>query len=193
MPPSDNEQFFEDGITRRSASSQSALNCKKAAQKSGFTFACARLLLFPTKRARCAPHRKFFRRGPHTAPLCGGPDGGAFLALHRNIAVRSFRCHLATCFVKAPFRNAVTYDLVRSLLRKGLFRASHPNAAVRSLLRQRDRALRLRVLSLLRRQTLITRSIFFLPKRALSSKRALFRGISTKSGGVRKVSARRAA
>ena len=36
-------------------------------------------------------------------------------------------CHLATCFVKAPFRNAVTYDLVRSLLRKGLFRASHPN------------------------------------------------------------------
>ena len=31
---------------------------------------------------------------------------------------------------QSPFRNAVTYDLVRSLLRKGLFRASHPNAAV---------------------------------------------------------------
>ena len=29
------------------------------------------------------------------------------------------------------FRNAVTYDLVRSLLRKGLFRASHLNDAVR--------------------------------------------------------------
>ena len=39
------------------------------------------------------------------------------------------RRHLATCFVKAPFRNAVTYDLVRSLLRKGLFRASHAEGA----------------------------------------------------------------
>ena len=36
----------------------------------------------------------------------------------------------ATCFVKAPFRNAVTYGLVRSLLRKGLFRASHLNESV---------------------------------------------------------------
>ncbi len=64
--------------TKYAPTSQSALNCKKAARKSGFPFACARLLLFPTKRARCVPHRKFFRRGPHTAPLCGGPDGGAF-------------------------------------------------------------------------------------------------------------------
>ena len=73
--------------------SQSALNCKKAAQKSGFPFACARLLLFPTKRARCAPHRKFFRRGPHTAPLCGDPDGGA-LSLHfiRILPSANLRC-----------------------------------------------------------------------------------------------------
>ena len=33
--------------------------------------------------------------------------------------------------LSAPFRNAVTYDLVRSLLRKGLFRALHRNIAVR--------------------------------------------------------------
>ena len=42
--------------------SQSALNCKKAARKSGFPFACARLLLFPTKCPRCA------------VVLCGDPD-----------------------------------------------------------------------------------------------------------------------
>ena len=49
---------------------------------------------------------------------------------YRPRALYSIVEFLATCFVKAPFRNAVTYDLVRSLLRKGLFRASHPNAGV---------------------------------------------------------------
>ena len=38
--------------TKYAPTSQSALNCKKATRKSGFPFARARLLLFPTKRTR---------------------------------------------------------------------------------------------------------------------------------------------
>ena len=94
--------------------SQSALNCKKAARKSGFPFACARLLLFPTKRARCAPHRKFFRRGPHTAPLCGDPDRrGCFRVLHPNIALSPERA-ISRIALSAPLSWMLTYALVRS-------------------------------------------------------------------------------
>ena len=51
-------------------------------------FICLRAVApFPHKACSFWPHRKFFRRGSHTAPLCGGPDGGAFLALHPNIAL----------------------------------------------------------------------------------------------------------
>ena len=43
---------------------------------------------------------------------------------------KSKRALFSDLLCQSPFRNAVTYDLVRSLFRKGLFRASHLNIAL---------------------------------------------------------------
>ena len=70
--------------------SQSALNCKKAAQKSGFPFACARLLLFPTKRARFDPTENSFDGNPTLRRFAGTPIEALFRASHLNESVRAF-------------------------------------------------------------------------------------------------------
>ena len=48
----------------------------------------ARLLLFPTKRARCDPTGNSFGGDPTLRRFAGTPIEGLFRALHRNIAVR---------------------------------------------------------------------------------------------------------
>ena len=74
--------------TKYAPTSQSALNCKKAAQKSGFPFACARLLLFPTKRACFDPTENFFGGDPTLRRFAGTPIERRFRVLHPNDAVR---------------------------------------------------------------------------------------------------------
>ena len=86
--------------------SQSALNCKKAARKSGFPFACARLLLFPTKCPRCA------------VVLCGDPDRrGCFRVLHPNIALSELAFGQASSSTPFLFRRRFNEHSERDALR----------------------------------------------------------------------------
>ena len=70
--------------------SQFALNCKKAAHPSGFPFACARLLLFPAKRARFDPTENSFGGDPTLRRFAGTPIEALFRASHLNESVRAF-------------------------------------------------------------------------------------------------------
>ena len=81
--------------------SQSALNCKKAAQKSGFPLACARLLLSPTKRARFDPTENSFGGDPTLRRFAGTPTEGCFRVLHPNIALSELAFERAS--LNTPF------------------------------------------------------------------------------------------
>ena len=82
--------------------SQFALNCKKAARISGFPFACARLLLFPTKRARFDPTENSFGGGLTLRRFAGTPMQGLFRALHRNIALREICFFVGELLCQSP-------------------------------------------------------------------------------------------
>ena len=97
--------------------SQSALNCKKAAQKSGFPLACARLLLFPTKRARFDPTENSFGGDPTLRRFAGTPTEGLFRALHRNIALSELAFERACLSAMALFRRRSNEQLERDVLR----------------------------------------------------------------------------
>ena len=118
--------------TKYAPASQFALNCKKAAQKSGFPFACARLFLSPTKRARFDPTENSFGGDPTLRRFAGTPTEGLFRASHLNESVRPFGVIWRTT-LSAPLFRLVTYDQVRASPKKGCFRVLHPNGDVQRI------------------------------------------------------------
>ena len=93
---------------------------------SGFLFACARLLLFPTKRARFDPTLRRF---------AGTPMERHFRVLHPKIALSPERA-ISRIALSAPLSWMLTYALVRSRVAiRAELQESRPNERLSFCLR----------------------------------------------------------